>query len=45
MNNRRASFSIKTITGIDCFCVSLVTVQLARFTWIKTDEGPTHTVR
>ena len=39
MNDRRASFSIKAITGIDCYRVSLVTVQLACFTRIKTDEG------
>lgn len=38
VNNRRATFSIKAITGIDCFHVSLVTVQLAGFTRIKTDE-------
>lgn len=28
MNDRRASFSIKAITGIDCFHVSLVTFSL-----------------
>lgn len=44
MNNLRASFSIKAITGIDCFCVSLVTVQFACFTWIETDERRMHTV-
>lgn len=44
VNNHRASFSLKTITGIDCFCVSLVTVQLACLTWIKTDECRVHTV-
>lgn len=38
MNNQSATFSIKAITGIDCFRVSLVTVQLACFTRIKTDE-------
>lgn len=38
MNNRKAAFSIKAITGIDCFHVSLVTVQLVCFIWIKTDE-------
>lgn len=43
MNNRRASFSVKAITGIDCFHVSLVTAQLACFTRINTDEGPMHT--
>ena len=43
MNDRTASFSIKAITGIDCFHVSLVTVQLACFTRIKTDERWMHT--
>lgn len=38
VNNRRATFSMKAITGIDRFHVSLVTVQLACFTRIKTDE-------
>lgn len=39
MNNRKAAFSIKAITGIDCFHVSLVTVQLVCFIRIKTDES------
>ena len=43
MNDRKASFSIKAITGIDCFHVSLVTVQLACFTGIKTGERWMHT--
>ena len=38
MNNHRATFSIKAITGIDCPHVSLVTVQLTCFTRIKTVE-------
>lgn len=37
------SFSIKAIIGIDCFRVSLVTVQIAYFAQIQTDGCRMHT--